>query len=358
MAEPRFRIWPQVISGETADVYFARTTQVLQAAGVNPTVVMEVFPGRAGVLCGIEESLTLLREVLPADGAEVWALAEGADVGAREVALRVKAPYLSVGVYETAILGILAHCTAWATAARECVEAAGDVPVFSFGARHVHPNVAHVMDYAAVVGGCVSCSSILGAKLAGVAAAGTSSHAFNLCIGDTVTAFELFDKHMPPEVPRIVLVDTFKDEVEETLRVANALGDRLQAVRLDTPSQRGGVTPALVAEVRAHLDLHGYRHVGIVASGGMTAERIRGFVAEGAPVTAFGVGSAITAAPPNDFTADIHEIDGRPVAKRGRIPGVTHNPRLKRVPLAGTSPLPLGEGSRSHIPSPPGRGLG
>ena len=337
MAEPRFRIWPQVISGETADVYFARTTRVLEAAGINPTVVMEVFPGRAGVLCGVKESLTLLRQALPADVAEVWALDEGADIGAREVALRVKAPYLSVGVYETAILGILAHCTAWATAARECVEAAGGIPVFSFGARHVHPNVAHVMDYAAVVGGCVACSSVLGAKLAGVDAAGTSSHAFNLCVGDTVTAFELFDEHMPPDVPRIALVDTFKDEVEETLRVANAMGSRLQAVRLDTPSQRGGVTPALVKEVRAHLDLNSHQHVGIVVSGGMTAERIRDFVAAGAPVTAFGVGSAITAAAPNDFTADIHEIDGRPAAKRGRIPGVTLNPRLKRVSLAGES---------------------
>ena len=335
MAEPRFRIWPEVMSGETADVYFARTAHVLEAAGVNPTVVMEVFPGRAGVLCGMEETLTLLREALPSEGAEVWALDEGADVGAREVALRVKAPYLSIGVYETAILGILAHCTAWATAARECVEAAGGVPVYSFGARHVHPNVAHVMDYAAVVGGCMSCSSILGAKLAGVAAAGTSSHAFNLCVGDTVAAFELFDKHTPPDVPRIALVDTFKDEVEETLRVAKAMGSRLQAVRLDTPFERGGVTPALVTEVRAHLDMHGFRRVGIVASGGMTAERIRQFVAAGAPVTAFGVGSAITAAPPNDFTADIHEVDGRPMAKRGRIPGITPNPRLKRVLAAG-----------------------
>ena len=34
---------------------------------------------------------------------------------------------------------------------------------------------------------------------------------------------------------------------------------------------------------------------------------------------------------PNDFTADIHEIDGRPIAKRGRTPGVTLNPRLGRV---------------------------
>jgi nicotinate phosphoribosyltransferase len=45
----------------------------------------------------------------------------------------------------------------------------------------------------------------------------------------------------------------------------------------------------------------------------------------------FGVGSYISSAPPNAFTADIHEIEGEPIAKRGRIPGITTNPRLDRV---------------------------
>jgi len=44
-----------------------------------------------------------------------------------------------------------------------------------------------------------------------------------------------------------------------------------------------------------------------------------------------GVGMAIAAAPPIGFTADIKEIAGKPMAKRGRLPGVTANPRLRRV---------------------------
>ncbi len=28
---------------------------------------------------------------------------------------------------------------------------------------------------------------------------------------------------------------------------------------------------------------------------------------------------------------DLHEVDGKPVAKRGRIPGITPNPLLKRI---------------------------
>jgi nicotinate phosphoribosyltransferase len=65
----------------------------------------------------------------------------------------------------------------------------------------------------------------------------------------------------------------------------------------------------------------------------LDAERIGYFRAARAPVDAFGVGSAISAASAIDFTADIKEVDGRPVAKRGRIPGLTENPRLKPLEL-------------------------
>ena len=138
--------------------------------------------------------------------------------------LRITAPYLSYGIYETAILGFLAHESGWATAARQCVEAAGDIPVVSFGARHVHPAVAPYMDYAAIVGGCATASTPEGARLAGVAPSGTMPHAMIICFGDTVRAAIAFDRHMPPDVPRIVLVDTFRDEPEESVAVAQALG--------------------------------------------------------------------------------------------------------------------------------------
>jgi nicotinate phosphoribosyltransferase len=331
MADPEFNIWPAVLMGETADVYFQRTATVLRNESINPVVSMEFFPQRSGIICGVKEVVSLLERLLPKNVSEVWALEEGEEVAAREVALRIKAPYSSFGVYETAICGILSQCTAWATAARECVQAAGGVPVISFGAQHIHPNVAHIMDYSAVVGGCTSCSTALGAKLADVTPAGSMSHAYIICVGDLVKAAHLFDKHLPPDVPRMALVDTFKDEVEESLRVAGALRDKLRAVRLDTPVERGHVTPELVAEVRAHLDLQGFKQVGIFISGGLTPERLRGFVEAGAPVDGFGVGGAITSAPPNNFTADIHEVEGHPVAMRGRIPGLTDNPRLKQL---------------------------
>ncbi len=322
----------RILSGQTSDVYFMRTKHIMEMEDLNPVVSMEVFPGADGVLCGIKEVITLLRRVLPQE-AEVWALEESTLMQAKEVVLRITAPYRSFVLYETAYLGILAHESGWATAARACVQAAGDIPVISFGARHVHPSVAPYMEYAAIVGGCIGCATTAGAQLAGIAPSGTIPHALCLVMGDTVKATQAFDRHIPPDVRRIALVDTFKDEAEESLRVAQALGDRLWGVRLDTPRERGRVTPDLVQEVRVRLDQAGFGDIKIVVSGGIDPARIHLFRERKAPVDAFGVGSAISGAAPIDFTADIKEIEGRPVAKRGRIPGLTHNPRLQQIGL-------------------------
>jgi len=317
--------------GPASDIYFQRAANTLAGAGLDPVVTMEYFGDRAGVLCGMGDVLDLLRRSLDGAG-QVWAVEDGSQMAAGEVVMRVVAPYSCFGRLETAILGMLASCSGWATAAREIVEAAGGTRVISFGARHVHPLVGPIMEHAAVVGGCAGCATPLGAERAGLAAAsGTMPHAMILIFGDTVRAALAFDEHMPEDVLRIVLVDTFKDEAEESLRVAEAMGERLRGVRLDTPWERGRVTVQLVKEVRARLDLAGHRHVGIFVSGGLDAERVRQFVAAGAPVDSFGVGMGIAAAPPIGFTADIKEVDGRPRTKRGRIPGVTPTPRLQRA---------------------------
>ncbi len=331
LPKPRFEIPDSWLSGKTADIYFPRTVEILKKEAINPIATMEIFPRQAGILCGMEEAKALLEKVLPEGRCEVWALAEGEPFNRKEVALRIKAPYQSYGTYETTYVGILAHCSGWATAARGCVNAAQGTPVISFGARHVHPSVVGVMEYSAIVGGCNGCASTVGAELAGMKPIGTIPHALIIIMGSTVQATLTFDKHMPSEVPRIALVDTFEDEVRESVTVAKAMQGRLQGVRLDTPSERGRVTADLVKEVRAWLDLEGFNEVKIVVSGGLDPERIRYFIDEGAPVDIFAVGSYISDAKPIDFTADLHEVGGKPIAKRGRMPGITLNPRLKRV---------------------------
>jgi nicotinate phosphoribosyltransferase len=68
--------------------------------------------------------------------------------------------------------------------------------------------------------------------------------------------------------------------------------------------------------------------VRIVASGGFDAVRIAEFERLGAPVDAYGVGSALLRGS-NDFTADVVMVDGRDCAKVGRR--YRPNPMLERV---------------------------
>ncbi|MGB9903510.1 MAG: nicotinate phosphoribosyltransferase [Desulfotomaculales bacterium] len=316
----------EIFQGWTADIYFIKTREILRAAGLADTpVVAEVFAGAGGVLAGVPE----VKNLLAGTGTEIWALPEGEAFGEKEVIMRLEGPYDSFGLYETALLGILASSSGWATAARRCKEAAGEKRVICFGARHVHPAVAPVMERAAIIGGADGASCILGAKLAGREPVGTVPHAVILIVGDTLEVAKIYQHLALPGSPVVVLVDTFKDEAEEALRVAAELKDKLHGVRLDTPNERGGVTPALVREVRARLDQAGYPHVQILVSGGLTPERIQALKEAGAD--SFGVGSYISAAPPIDMTMDIKVVDGRPIAKRGRIPGITPAPRLRKI---------------------------
>lgn len=314
----------EILLGATSDVYFQKTYDLLERAGRGATeVVAEVFCRREGVLSGVSEVLTLLR----GHDVRVEALADGDEISPKEVVMRLQGAYAQFGIFETALLGILSSSSGWATAARECRIAAGDAPMISFGARHVHPAIASVMDVAAIEGGADGCSSILGARLAGVEPAGTVPHAAVLIVGDTLEVARL-QIETAPKGGRTVLIDTFHDEAEEALRVGHALGKDLEAIRLDTPSERGGVTEDLVREVRARLDQANLSSVRIFVSGGLSPDRIRALREAGA--SAFGVGHYIAAAAPIEMTMDVKEIEGLPVAKRGRIPGRTANPRLRR----------------------------
>ncbi len=315
----------EILQGATSDVYFQKTFDLLRLAGREDTpVVAEIFGRREGILAGVSEVLEVLRN----HPVRVDALQDGDRISPKEVVMRLEGAYGAFGIFETAILGILAASSGWATAAGACREAAGDLPLVSFGARHVHPAIASAMDVAAIIGGFDGCSSILGARLVGKEASGTVPHAAALIVGDTVEVARLQLK-TAPKGGRTVLVDTFQDEALEALRVGEALGDALEGIRLDTPSERGGVTVELVREVRARLDQAGLNHVRIFVSGGLSPDRIRDLAAAG--VDAFGVGHYIAVAPPLEMTMDIKEVEGRAVAKRGRIPGRTPNPRLQRV---------------------------
>lgn len=316
----------EILTGVTTDVYFLRTMDILKHMDLDDQIVTaEIFARKSGVFVGIEE----VKNILMNRNIEVWAIDEGETFEPKETLVRIKGPYKEFGILETTILGCLASGSGWATASREIKEVCGDKSFLCFGARHVHPAVAPVMERAAVIGGATGASCILAAKLMGIEPSGTLPHAAMLIAGDTLDVAKAYDELMPRDHKRIVLVDTFKDEVEESLRIANYLGDKLYGIRLDTPSERGGVTPYLVKELRSKLDINGYQHVKIFVSGGLTPEKIQ--VLSEAGADSFGVGSYISGASAIDMTMDIKEVNGKPVAKRGRIPGVIENKKLKRI---------------------------
>ena len=257
----------------------------------------------------------------------------GGSIAAGEVVLRVKARYSTFNVYETAIAGTLSQNTAWATAARECVDAAESVPVVCLAARYAHPSVVGYLEYSAIVGGCATCSTAHGARMAGVTPWVSLPRGLILVMGDTDRSgpgptTDMCRRTSPGSSPWT----PFGTRVEEALGVSRLLKERLRAVRIDpAPRNRGATTPDLVKELRARLDLSGFGYVEIVITGGLTPERIREFVKAEAPVSTFGVGKFIASSPPSGFSGDIHEVDGKPIAKRGRIPGVTMSRRLTRI---------------------------
>ena len=136
--------------------------------------------------------------------------------------------------------------------------------------------------------------------------------------GNQENAWTTFDGAVDASVPRIPLCDTYSDEVDEVLRAADALGDRLDSVRIDTTSSRRGDIRHILREVRWELDARGREDVELFVSGGLGPDDLRELrdVAKG-----FGVGGYVSNADPVDFALDIVAIDGEPAAKRGKLSG-------------------------------------
>ena len=306
--------------GLITDVYFDRARKIMEARGLTQKATAEIhlqkFPDGWpwGVLAGAEEALKLL-EGLPV---EVECLPEGTIFREEEPVLTITGRYLDYAVYETALLGLLCQASGIATKAARCKKAAGKRPVISFGARRMHPGLAPMIERNAFIGGCDGVSVGKSAELIGESPSGTIPHALVLMMGDLVAAVTAFDEIIDPGVRRVALVDTFSDEKREALIVAEALGDRLFAVRLDTPSSRRGDMGMILREVRWELDLRGHQNVQLFVSGGVDEASI---LELNEYADAYGVGTSISSAPVINFSMDIVEIEGRPVAKRGKLSG-------------------------------------
>jgi nicotinate phosphoribosyltransferase len=307
-------------SGAVSDVYFERTVEILHHRHDRKRVKAEVYlkslpdDWQFGILAGIEEVATLL-EGVPVD---VLAMDEGTVFNPYQPVIVIDGVYVEWAQYETALLGLLCQASGIATKAARCKKAAGDRQVISFGARRMHPTLAPMIERNAFIGGCDGVAVTKSADLIDSDPMGTIPHALVLMVGDTVEALRAFHEVIDPKVRRVALIDTLQDEKFEAIRVAEALGDDLYAVRLDTPSSRRGDFYRILEEVRWELDLRGFGHVKIIASGGIDEYEILNL---NPLVDSYGVGTSIANAPVLNFGLDIMEIEGRPMAKRGKWSG-------------------------------------
>jgi nicotinate phosphoribosyltransferase len=322
----------EIKQGNTGDIYLFRTKEILEKKGLGERkVVVEVTTGALpngvpwGVLCGVGEVASLL-EGLPVN---VYCMREGTIFHARDYG-GIRAPVLVVEgafskfvLYDTSMLGLICQSSGIATRAARIRKIIGrDKSLMSFGIRRMHPAIAPLIDYAAYIGTADGVSGVAGAKLVGIEPSGTIPHTMILlfydAFGSQVSAWKAFDEIMPPDVPRVALCDTLYDEKIESLMAAEALGGKLSMIRLDTIGSRRGDMPDIVREVRHELDIRGHNRVRIMVSGGLNEESIKQLtqLADG-----FGVGTYISNSPTVDLSFDIVEIEGKPMAKRGKVSG-------------------------------------
>jgi nicotinate phosphoribosyltransferase len=353
----RARLRPEVFdlpvekmrAGWYTDAYFNHTRDVLLHDGRHPRVVMQIFQKNHAYLGGMDEAIAILKLCAHEhDGLEIRALYDGDRVEPYEPVMHIEGDYTAFAHLETPVLGTLARRTLITTNVVRVLEAANRKPIIFMPARHDHHRVQTGDGYAAFVAG-----QVVGAEIGvttdeqaswwGGRGIGTVPHALIAAYGgDTVLAAERFADWAPEDMNVTVLVDFENDSVRTALEVAEALGDRLWGVRLDTSEslvdrslfdemgdfKPTGVNERLVWKVREALDSAGHDGVRIVASGGFTAAKIQDFEEKGVPVDAYGVGSSLIRGS-NDFTGDIVLTDGKPSAKVGRH--YRDNPRLELV---------------------------
>jgi nicotinate phosphoribosyltransferase len=358
----RTRIEPSVFrlpverirDGYYSDAYFNFTKELMEAREDSPRVTMQVFQKEHSVVGGIDEAIAILKLCSGRrgpDGAwidgwdqlEVHALYEADEVEPYETVMTIEGPYELFAHLETVYLGPLARRSLVMRNVRAVVEAANEKQILFMPARHDHWLVQTGDGWAAHVAGAIGVSTDAQASWWGGRGVGTVPHALIAAYGgDTVAAATAFADRYADQMNVTVLVDFHNDSVNESVAVADALGDQLWGVRIDTSERLvdksllgdmgyfkpTGVNEELVRRVRRALDDAGHERVKIVVSGGFTVEKISEFERKGVPVDSYGIGSSLLRGS-NDYTADVVLLEGQPCAKVGRE--YRPNPRLERV---------------------------
>jgi nicotinate phosphoribosyltransferase len=217
---------------------------------------------------------------------DVWAMPEGTIFFPGEPLLRVTAPIAEAQLVETSLLSILHFQTLIASKAARVTAAAGGRPVVEFGSRRAHGIEAGVLAArAAFIAGCAGTSNAYTGERFGIPVYGTQAHSWVMAHDDEAQAFQDFMDVFPEQAT--LLVDTY--EVREAIEKVIALGRKPDGVRLDS----GNVLEDS-AWTRKRFDAIGWKDVKIFVSGDLDENRIEALLKEGAPIDAFGVGTALS----------------------------------------------------------------
>ena len=261
----------------------------------------------------------------------VRAMPEGTPCFPGEPLMEVTAPVIEAQVVETCLINHVCLQTTLATKARRVVSAARGAAVIDFGARRAHgADAAAKMARAGYAAGFSATSNVEAAQRYSIPAAGTMAHSFVTAFEAETDAFRAYQGAFPDS--STLLVDTYETiggvaAAVAVAREARARGGDVAAIRLDS-----GDLADLSRRARDMLDAAGLDGVRIVASGGLDEHSVEALADGGAPIDAYGVGTAVCTsadAPYTDCVYKMVEYDGRPVGKLS--PGKSDPPSRKQV---------------------------
>jgi nicotinate phosphoribosyltransferase len=261
----------------------------------------------------------------------VRAIAEGSIFFPGAPVMEVRGPLIETQILEPLILNQLGFASLAATKAARCFSVASGRRLVEFGLRRGQgADATLIAARSSYMAGFSGTSNVLAGKRYGMPVFGTMSHSFIMAHDSERQAFEDFARTFP--TLNTMLVDTYDtaQAVRNVAKLAQRLARdhiKIQAVRLDS-----GDLYQLSRQARAILDQHGLTEVAIFASGNLDEYRIADLLRAGAPIDAFGVGTALTVsddAPSADYTYKLADYLGRPRLKTSA--GKTTVPGRKQV---------------------------
>ncbi len=255
---------------------------------------------------------------------DVFALPEGTPVYSNEPLLSIRAPIIEAQLVETFLLATISYQTMIATKASRLVTAAAGRNVVEFGTRRAHsPQAGVYAGRAAYIGGCAGTSNTLAGYQFGIPVVGTAAHSWVLSFEKEREAFEKIQSLLGEYC--VQLVDTY--DTLDGIRLAAEVGRPLRAIRLDS-----GNLLELSREARKILDGFGLTDVEIMATNDLDEGKIRDLVESGAPIDAFGVGTALATSSDSPALGAVYKLVEIETRNGTRYP-YKHSP--EKATLAG-----------------------